>query len=117
MYVSLPNAKPPKGLPKSYTRGFKPGEIGFIDVEETGHDGDPPEDFLALTGIYLGKQYQRQGIGIAMYREALKQAKKRGYDGLASEPDHRNIASDAVWNGLSRKGFRVGRRDGWDTIV
>lgn len=78
-------------------------QVGFLDLSQEGRDGDrAPRGYLAVNNVFLSEEYRRKGIGRLLYREALKLAKKKGFRGLASEVNSRNVISDKIWSQLAQ---------------
>ena len=90
--------------------GSYPEDPTIEDEDDWGDDNLPPKGYLAVSTIFVAKEF-RGGLGVALYQRLIEVVKSKGFKGLASNPDDRNIVSDRVW-----KHLRPRSRYGWDLV-
>lgn len=97
--LSIPGAeKDRRPDPRGWGALLKEDEVAFVDVErENSMERKDPRGYLTTSAIFVASEFRRRGLGRALYEEALALAKKNGFEGIASDPEDRNAASDPFW--------------------
>jgi RimJ/RimL family protein N-acetyltransferase len=63
---------------------------GFVRLTPTGEDG------VAQTGIWLGRSYRGQGVGLEALRELLAQARALGFTKVVADTSMENLAAQGT---------------------
>jgi len=98
-----------EALPELYQKIFKyPNQIGVMDLGELTYG--QLKSYPNVENVFLAKEVRRQGLGKMLYTKALNYAKEKlGAKGIGSNPEQRNINSDAFWK--KYKQDRIGNYD------
>lgn len=82
-----------KGGSNVTSPGIGAGESGYIVL------GDPVGPYVNIDMVYVRKAARGEGQSLELYREALKEAKRQGYKGIASSQVNRSsMATNAIWD-------------------
>lgn len=80
-----------------------PKQAGWIDLGMKTIDDHPVVDM-----VRVNEPYRDKGMGRELYQEAIEEAKRQGYRGIASDPNTRNKFSNRIWD---RPGVRESKSD------
>lgn len=107
MFVNSAESTEPK-----YT---KPKYIGYailrtnIPIKDLGNPRHPKPNFLFVHATAVFDAYRGKGYGYILYREALKLARKNGYEGLCSAKNHESHNAEDMW-----KNFKSSDDNDWN---